>query len=318
MDTVSTVLGKIKPCEMGHTLSHEHFMMTNNALRYAFPDWLDMQDITEQCVIEANRLLARGIKTVIDATPINLGRDVMLLREIARKTGLNIIASTGLYYQEMPWFKASEFIEEKMASVLLSEVENGMEGTDSRPGIIKCATEAAEPSEVNRKMMRMTALLQKQSGLPIMTHANAIHKNGLYQQEIFAAEGVDLGHVIIGHCDDTNDITYIIDVIKNGSYVGMDRMGVDFINPLANRIVMLEKLIERGYGDRLVLSHDCNVSSDCSRSGGNRFIRRGDDPNWNFRIITDKVLPELRRRGVSEETIEDLTVNNIRRFFEGC
>ena len=318
MNTVSTVLGEIKCSDMGFTLSHEHFMMVDNAMRFAFPDWIDREAIIEQSVTECKRLLALGVKTVIDATPINLGRDVALLREISAKSGMNIITSTGLYYQEMPWFGIKNFQEEKMAEILLSEIRNGMQGTDSRPGMIKCATEAVSPSETNLKILRMIAMLQKESHLPIMTHANAFYKNGLVQQEVFAAEGVDLEHVIIGHCDDTNDISYILDVLKNGSYVGMDRIGVDHINSFSNRVDMIVRLIEKGYAKRLLLSHDCNVFSDCSRVGGTRFIRRGDDPNWNFRLVPERVIPELLCRGISEETIEDLTVNNIRRFYENC
>lgn len=316
MKTVQTVMGAVKPSDLGFTLSHEHFMMVDNAMRFAFPNWVDMPAITEQAIIEARRVMVCGVRTIIDATPINLGRDVTLLRDVAKATGMNIIASTGFYYQEMPWFSPANFEEDHVAEMLASEVENGIQGTDIRPGIIKCATEAPVLTEMNQKFMRMSARLHRRTGLPIMTHANAKDRTGLGQQKIFAKEGVDLSKVIIGHCDDTNETEYIVEILKNGSYVGMDRIGVNKFNPTENRINMLLRLIDMGYGDRLVLSHDCNVFSDCTRVGGNRFIRRGDDPEWNFRIIPEVVLPALRERGVSEETIQDLTVNNIRRFFE--
>lgn len=315
MKTIQTVLGPIEPSDLGFTLSHEHFMMTDNAMRFNFPGWIDEEAVLAQSITEVQLTQACGVNTIIDATPINLGRDIHLLRNIAKQTGINIIASTGFYYQEMPWFSPAACSIDKMVELLESEIKNGISGTDSRPGIIKCATEAPEITPMNELFLRMSARLHKATGLPIMTHAHADYRMGLKQQEIFAQEGVDLSKVIIGHCDDTNETDYIVDVLKNGSYVGMDRIGVVKYNPTENRIDMIERLLSMGYGDRLVLSHDCNVMSDCTRVGGNRVIRK-DDPVWNFRIVPQVVLPELARRGIEEEVIANLKENNIRRFFE--
>jgi len=315
MKTINTVLGPIETSSLGFTLSHEHFMMVDNAMRFNFPGWIDEEAVLEQSVIEAQLTMDCGVKTIIDATPINLGRDIHLLRKIAERTGLNIIASTGFYYQEMPWFSPTGCSLEKMVELLAAEVENGISGTDSRPGVIKCATEESVITPMNEMFLRMSARLHKLTGLPIMTHAHAGHRMGLKQQEIFADEGVDLSKVIIGHCDDTNETEYIAEILKNGSYVGMDRIGVVKFNATENRIDMIERLVSLGYGDKLVLSHDCNVMSDCTRVGGKRGVRK-DDPVWNFRIVPQVVLPELARRGVSQETISDLKENNIRRFFE--
>ena len=318
MKTVNTVTGRLDVSKMGFTLSHEHFLITDNAMRFAFPDWVDTQEVLKQSVIEAKRMLAMGISTVIDATPINLGRDIRLLKEISKQSGLNIIAATGFYFQETPWFNAASFDEDYMADKLMHEVTEGIEKTDIRPGIIKCATDAPTPSAMNLKLLKMTARLQKRSGLPIMTHANPHHKNGLIQQELFAAEGVPLDNVIIGHCDDANDIGYILELLKNGSYIGMDRIGVFTINSTLNRINMIEKLIEQGYAERIVLSHDCNVLSEYGRMGASQVIRRGEDKQRNFGIITNEVLPELTRRGIPLDILACLTTHNIRRFVEGC
>lgn len=316
MKTVNTVCGEIQVSQLGFTLSHEHFLMVDNAMRFAVPGWIDEKEIEEQGVKEVNRAMEYGIRTIIDATPINLGRDVHLLRKISERTNVNIIASTGFYYHELPWFSDADFREEEVLKILLHEVEHGIQGTAIRPGFIKCATEDPEISKVNEKFIRTYALLHQHTGLPIMTHANAKYRSGLAQQQLLEKAGVDLSKVIIGHCDDSKEEEYIVDVLKNGSYVGMDRIGVESINPLKNRIDMIERLISLGYGDRIVMSHDCNIYSDCGRVGGIREIRDGSDPKWNYRVIPTQVLPELRRRGVSEDVIEDLTVNNIRRFFE--
>ncbi len=315
MSNINTVAGSIDSSQLGLTLTHEHFLMVDSSMRFSFPDWIDYPAVVKQSAEEVRLAMNAGVRTIIDATPINLGRDIHLLRDISARTGINIIASTGFYYQERPWFRENNFSEDRMVDILAGEAENGMQGTDSRPGIIKCATDEQGLTPMNEKLLRMAARLHKRTGLPIMTHASVCNRAGLIQQRIFYDEGVELSRVIIGHCDDTNDIGYISEIIKNGSYAGLDRMGVDRINPLDNRITVAEQLIKAGYGKKIVLSHDCNVMSDCGRVGGERGIRRGER-DWNFRIIPEKVLPELKKRGISDDDIDDTVRGNIRRFFE--
>ena len=317
MNRINTVLGEISPKDLGFTLSHEHFLLTDNAMRFSFPDWIDYPAVLAQCCEDVLAAKKLGISTIIDATPINLGRDIDLLREISQNTGVNIIASTGFYFQEMPWFSAGNCDVERTAELMIREYRDGIGGTDSHPGIIKCATEDEVISPTNELFLKACALAHRETGLPIMTHAHADRKMGLRQQEILSREGVDLSKVIIGHCDDTKDEKYVLEILKNGSYVGLDRMGIVRFNPLKNRIDMAEKLINAGYGDKLVLSHDYNVMSDYSRVGGIRRIRR-DDPDCNPTVVPGIVIPELIKRGVPAETIADLKENNIMRFFQKC
>ena len=68
-----------------------------------------------------------------------------------------------------------------------------------------------------------------QTGVPISTHTHAATRRGLEQQRIFTEEGVDLSRVVIGHCGDTTDIGYLEELIGNGSYIGMDRFGLDIV-----------------------------------------------------------------------------------------
>jgi phosphotriesterase-related protein len=178
---VNTVLGKIDSSDLGFTLMHEHITSMNNSMIYAFPGWFDCQETLEKSVNELKYAKQQGLKTIVDATPINLGRNIRLLKEIAEKTGINIIASTGLYWVDEPFLFGWEI--DNLVDLLLSEVGEGIQGTNIKPGVIKCATETGI-TPYNEKLLRMTGRLHKQCGLPIITHSSSVTQNGRAQLEI--------------------------------------------------------------------------------------------------------------------------------------
>ncbi|MCI0856354.1 MAG: phosphotriesterase-related protein, partial [Chloroflexi bacterium] len=147
---------------------------------------------------------------------------------------------------------------------------------------------------------------------PISTHTHVGTKRGLDQQRIFQEEGVDLGRVVIGHSGDSEDIDYLTSLIEAGSYIGMDRFGVDIYLTTEKRVATIAKLCELGHADRMVLSHDASCHIDWFPAD----MMKDAVPNWHFRHISDDVLPALREAGVSDEQITQMTVENPRRIFE--
>ena len=65
-------------------------------------------------------------------------------------------------------------------------------------------------------------------------------------------------------------------------------------------------MCERGYAERMVLSHDAYSFND--RVDPQLVAQR--HPNYHYRHISEDVLPELRRRGVSEAAISAMMVGN--------
>ena len=92
--------------------------------------------------------------------------------------------------------------------------------------------------------------------MPISTHTHARKQVGLDQQRIFAEEGVDLSRVVIGHSGDTTDLDYLEELIADGSYLGMDRFGIDSILSFEDRVNTVAEMCRRGHADKMVLSHD--------------------------------------------------------------
>ena len=309
MATVNGVLGPIEAEDLGFTLMHEHILIANWSMRQSFADWVDLEAHAEFASGEVKSAQERGVGSIVDLTPINLGRDVHVMREVAERAQAQIIAATGFYYYHEPWQSGWEV--DRLVEFLLRDIEVGIQGTDSKAGIIKAATADEGVTPENKKTLQIAARLQRASGVPISTHTTPANRSGLAQQDVFEAEGVDLGRVVIGHCGDTDDLDYLEEILRRGSYIGMDRFGLDMLLPMKKRIITVSKLCERGWAERMVLSHDACCHID--------FFPPGTPmpPQWNFRHICDDVIPALRKEGVSEEHLRAMTVDNPRRVLTG-
>jgi phosphotriesterase-related protein len=308
--TVNGVLGPIETEDLGFTLMHEHILVANWAMRRCFPGYVDEQELIRDAVREVNSARDRGVRTMVDLTAINLGRDIHVIRSVAEKTGMQLIAATGFYWTEEPWMDVWE--AEVLAEYLIREVGDGIEGTDARAGVIKCATDRLGVTPFNKKLLRATARAHRVTGVPISTHTAVSNRSGLAQQDVFDEEGVDLSRVVIGHCGDSEDINYLESILKRGSTIGMDRNGIDLILPTKQRVATIAELCRRGWADQMVLSHDASCFIDWFPK---QLIEQMAS-NWNYRHVCDDVIPALRESGVSDEQIHTMTVDNPRRFFE--
>ena len=203
----------------------------------------------------------------------------------------------------------------RIVEFLIQDVEKGIQGTDIKAGIIKCATDQAITT-INEKLLRVAARLHRATGIPISTHTDASAGVGPGQQDVFEDEGVDLSRVVIGHCGDSDDLDYLESVLRRGSFIGMDRFGLEGILSTDKRISTIAMLCERGWAERMVLSHDACCHMDFMPKDVFDAVMRPRVPNWNFRHIPDDVVPALRKAGVDEADLRRLTVENPRSIFE--
>jgi phosphotriesterase-related protein len=313
MATVPGVLGPIATEELGFTLMHEHIMIANWSMRQAFADWVDLEAVIEHASGELRKAKEVGVDTVCDLTPINIGRDIHVIREAAARAEVNVIAATGLYYHEEPWLEA--WPPEQLVEWLIRDITEGIQGTDIKAGLIKCATNASGVTDFNKKLLQVAAKLHRQTGVPISTHTDVHCRSGLGQQDVFQEEGVDLSRVVIGHCGDSKDVDYLGEILARGSFIGMDRFGLDMILPTEERVGVIAELCRSGYASQMVLSHDACCHIDFF-PGSTPELQAAMVPNWNFRHVPCDVVPALRKHGVSEEQIRAMTIDNPRRIFE--
>jgi phosphotriesterase-related protein len=263
----------------------------------------------------------RGFDTVVDVSVPGHGRDVKRARRVAEGAGINVICATGLYtYRDLPfylWYRGPGTElggDEPMVDMFLRDIEQGIGSNGIKAGIIKCTTDEFGVTPGIERLLRASAQVHRRTGVPITTHTHAASESGLEQQRIFREEGVDLGRVVIGHSGDSTDLDYLERLVDAGSYIGMDRFGIDIQLPTEERTATVAALCERGYADRMVLSQDFGVWMDWF---GFPWDQVGQiQPNWHFTHVIDDVVPALRERGVSDEQIDQMLAGNPRAIFE--
>jgi phosphotriesterase-related protein len=313
MSAVPTVRGPVDVPRLGVTLMHEHVFVLSTEIMQNYPaTWGDEAQRVQDAIARLNELAAHGVQTIVDLTVIGQGRFIPRIQRVAEGTSLNIIVATGLYtFNELPFFFRRRGTE-LMAELFIRDIRDGIGETGVRAGILKCATDAAGVTPGVERVLRAVAQAHRATGAPISTHTHAASQRGLDQQRIFREEGVDLSRVIIGHSGDSTDIGYLEELIAAGSYLGMDRFGIDTILPFEQRVAVVATLCERGHADRLVLSHDCACFIDWfdERDLAARL------PNWHFLHISDDVLPALKERGVSDAQLHQMLVDNPREIFD--
>ncbi len=192
-----------------------------------------------------------------------------------------------------------------MVESFTKDIEVGIENTGVRAAILKCCTEVYGVTAGVERVLRAVAKTHRRTGVPITTHTHPASRRGLDQQDIFADEGVDLSRVIIGHSDDSDDLSYHIEIMTRGSYLGMDRFGTPGPVPFETKISLVAELCKQGYAGRIVLSHD----SMCHHSN------REPVPGWNWFRMMDDIVPGLVARGVSGAEIDQMLLNNPRDIF---
>ena len=186
---IQGIFGPIDPAELGQTLIHEHLTCADWSMRMNFGGkFFDFDQVAAMAEGQLNKAKALGVRTVVDGTPINLGRDIHLIREVSRRTGLNFIASTGFYYQEEPWLGMRD--EEQIYDLLMGDCVDGIAGTDSRPGILKAGVARAGLTPLLRKILHATGRVAKETGLPLFCHHDPAIKNGGEILDLLAGCGV--------------------------------------------------------------------------------------------------------------------------------
>ncbi len=316
---VDTVRGSIPTADMGVTLMHEHVFVLSPEIIDNYPEaWGDEQAREEAAVEKLNALKAIGVDTIVDPTVIGLGRYIPRIQRIAERTDLNIVVATGVYtYNDVPMYfhftgpGTALGGDEVMVDMFVRDITEGIAGTGVKAAILKCATDEPGLTPGVERVLRAVAQAHRATGVPITTHTHAHSRRGLDQQRVFAEEGVDLHRVIIGHSGDTTDLDYLEELVAAGSYLGMDRFGLDNILSFEDRVGTVANMCERGHADKMVLAHDAACFMDWLPEAALPVVL----PNWHYLHIHNDVLPALRARGVTEEQITTMLVDNPRAIF---
>ena len=316
MAKIQSVLGPIDSSDLGFTLSHEHVVVSSAGIPHIYPEFIRREESITEGITQLREAKNEGLDSIIDVSTIDLGRDIRLIEQVSRESGINIICATGTW-RDIPraFWNATP---DSVAELYKREIEVGIEDTGIKAGIIKVANDMEGVNREGEVILRAAARTQKATGVPISTHTWAPGRVGEQQVRIFEDEGVDLNRVYIGHSNDTTDIFYLEGLMDKGVWVGLDRYPGGRAPGTPNwegRTETAMKLISDGYGKRIMLGHDWSVTLSIDSVEGQDMRKKSNPDGYLF--ITRKVLPRLREMGASREQLNDLMINNPRRFFEG-
>ncbi|MEJ2739857.1 MAG: hypothetical protein P8105_08545, partial [Dehalococcoidia bacterium] len=254
MTTVNTVLGPIDTADLGFTLMHEH-IVHQGPLIQNYPE-LFGPGIMDRIITGINEAREGGVDTIVDATPFDTGRDVNIMAEVSRRTGVNIVACSG-WWMKLPDYLAGN-TPDLFADLFVRDIEVGVAGTGIKAGIMKYSDDYCGLTPEGEIMLRYIARSNCRTGVQIMLHSYAPQQIARQQLAILQDEGVDMKKVVVGHANDTQDMEYLTWILDQGCYLGMDRFPGSYLSPYA-RTETMKRLIDDGWADRLLPSHDISM-----------------------------------------------------------
>lgn len=314
---INTVTGPLASTELGRTLVHEHVLI-------GFPGWFmdarqpafKRREAVERVVDAFQALHAHGVRSVIDPCPMDMGRDVELYAEVSQKCGINLICATGAYAESMGiTYTFNALSVEQITEVFIKEIEDGVGDTGIRCGVIKIATGDGAVTPYERKVLTAAARAAKHSGVPLISHTERC-TCGHDQIDIAIGQGVRPSSLIVGHSCGTADLDYQLSLAQRDSYVGFDRFGIEFEVPDAVRMKNLAALVMAGHGHRVVVSHDSIACWQGAMGNIDPIELAKAMPNHKLTHLFENIFPELRRMGVSQAQLDEIVIDNPRRYFE--
>jgi phosphotriesterase-related protein len=319
MATVQTVSGRVDADQLGLTLIHEHFFSSDEAVSVQWPHVRDHDREFELALESAEAVKRHGVRTVVEPTAMLLGRDIEASRRLASQTGLQIVACTGIYtYDPLPQFLLNRS-EDFIAGLFVHDIEQGIQGTDVKAALIKCAADAPGVNERIEKVHRAAARAAVRTGAPIMAHSRPASNTGPRQVEILLEEGVAPEKIQIAHTGDTDDLDYIERLLETGVWIGMDRYGLDLFLPTDRRNATVLELLKRGYAERMFLSQDFDIPIASGLDWYppeviEQLQASGAARDWSMTFLFESVIPTLRGAGMTDAQLQRMMVENPARW----
>ena len=304
---IMTVRGPIDPDDFGHALAHEHISVDFIGANETGPHRWDADEIVKTMLPYLKDLRKRDFSGFVDATPAWLGRDTHMLRRLSELSSLHIVTNTGIYGaagdKYVPAFVHSETAEQ-IAGRFVKEWTQGIEGTGIRPGFIKTGVDPGRLSDTDRKLLLAAAKTHLQTGLPIACHTGEA-KAALAVVDTILGEGVKPSALILVHADAIQDTKVHLQIAGAGVWLEYDGVSDGSI---ARHVRLVKMIVEAGFIDRLVISHDAGWYAVGQPGGAKERIR-------HYTTVPDKLIPALQRGGLSKKQIHTLFVKNPARAF---
>lgn len=302
-----TVNGPVDVESLGLILPHEHLftdLRGPSVPEYAQGDPSAVAEVVKPHLTEA---ASAGVTALVECSTVGVGRNVSVLRKLAEVTSMHIVAPTGVYRDA--YIPASLRVTslDELADLWTKELTDGIEDTSIRAGFIKLAVSDDGLTELEIRNLHAASMASKRTGAIIAVHTIG-GDNARKEMELLEETGLSLHRWIWVHAQTEPDVSVLLDAVGRGAYVELDTVGA----PFQDQDVLLETaltLIQAGYTDHLLLSHDAGWFDPSSSNGSPQGGYRG------YTALTNEFIPALLGRGVSAEQVRQVTVHNPARAF---
>lgn len=305
---IRTLKGDVAVDTLGLMLPHEHLFVD---LRGPFADGYgqaDSEAVWQLMQPYMQAIEKIGVTAFVDCAPAGVGRNVHVLRYIAERTPIHIIAPTGVYKEGFIPTDLQDVSVEYLADLWAREITEGMDGTDSRAGFIKVALVDDGPKEIEIRNLKAAAAASLRTGAVVASHTIG-GRAARQELDILEDAGLNLQRFIWVHAHTEPDTAIHIEAAKRGAWVEFDAVGAESWHPQDKLLESVLALIEAGYADHVLLSHDAGWY-DSGRPGG-----LPPDGVRGYTALYEEFIPAMQARGVDDATIHLLTVANPARAF---
>jgi phosphotriesterase-related protein len=302
MKILRTITGDVSLKKLGMVLPHEHLFTDlggPDRPGYAMADPDEVAAVLLPYLVEAQEA---GVTAFVECSTGGVGRNIQVLRHIAEKTPIYIVAPTGVYREAFIPKKMRDVPQAVLAQEWINDLMVGIENTSVKAGFIKIAVSDDGPTEIERKTLRAAAAACKETGAAVASHTIRA-ASARQEMDILEAEGMDLHRFIWVHANAEAGMMEHLEAVKRGAYVEFDAIGAPFADQ-ALLVTYTTALIKAGYAAQILLSHD---------AGWYQPGRPGGQPEGGIRGYTALVkdfIPALKRGGVADDTIHQLTFTN--------
>ena len=337
---VQTVVGPVRPEDLGPTTTHEHLLVDlicmfhppseaterfkafqplslKNLAWASYDPFRNLDNLQllseEEAIFEASLYKRAGGGAIVDVTTIGMGRDPSALARIARATGLNIVMGAGYYVDASHPEGIDDKTDRDLAREMVEDITVGVGEHRVKAGIIGELGCTWPMTENERKVLRAGARAQRETGAAILIHPGRNEAAPAEILDLLAEAGADLGRVVMGHLDRTiSEVDTVIELAGRGCYLEYDVFGWETSNyPLSEmdmpndavRIEHITRLIDAGLASRVVIAQDICFKQRLTTYGGH-----------GYGHILTNIVPRMRQKGISEEDLHSILEANPARI----
>ncbi len=289
---------------MGMILPHEHVFVdlrTWNKPGYAEAD---PDDVIALMAPEIERARAVGVTAIVECSTGGVGRRADIDRAVSEATDFPLVVPTGFYREPWipPWVHEAE--EAELRDFMLGELTDEIGGTGVQAGWIKLSAGDDGITATETKVLRAAAAAAAQTHAIIGSHT--IRGRVVRRQlEIIEEIGYTSERFIWIHTQAEPDFDLHLEMARRGAWLEYDDIGSDKPGDAAH-IERILRLLDAGFGEQLLLSHDRGWYDPAQPGGG--------EPQ-PYTYLSEIFLPKLRAAGVDAATIRQLTEENPFRAF---